>query len=525
MEHIFHLKLDDFNYSVKYIVSLMPLLKQYGFTAVLFDLRTNFPYNSIPELKKNSTFSKNDFTGIFNAAENANLAIMVLGISMSHTRRLGNYPGLRKYLEENNPDNLDLTSAQAADFIARAAGDIIALCPKLSLLHIGGDEMLSLGKSAKANAQIIKNGKGRLVASFVNMVSSRLKNIRLGMWSDMLIRHPEAINTLSKKIIIFYWDYWGQGERSPFISIGGGLSDTFVLDRSKISEDQKQLFSWHIARPAQEIPAGHKSLFKKYWNIKNNMADSFPYLKWFRDKGFIVISAYLAYTEKGSILPNTGEKISHIKTFFEKSIKHRAAGVCFCLWTPQWPLLDAMKPAMILSNIILSNPGADHSRLFKKAADSSGLSPVIFKLLLTGVLRFEFSDSLDLFWKESSLNAKLKQITAAGEILHEKKKLVHVINSMQKILKHPSFYRTDMGIRLPVKEMLLKAQLEILLLNENPDLIKIKKIFKLCCCQAAEFKKYLRMIMPEKSADYLYTKRWKIFLKELSGIIVIAGKK
>lgn len=175
--------------------------------------------------------------------------------------------------------------------------------------------MFGFGRTPESCTALMKEGFSSMYVDFVNAIAAGLKSegVRIAIWSDTLIRYPQALEKLDKSIVMFYWDYWAMGEESAFLSIGGGCPDIFVLDRSGLPRDLNKMFRNPVIRNAGELPLNHFERYHNYWRWSpgQKRARSFPYVEFLREFGLDVVSCFLPYTEKGSILSNYAEKLPH----------------------------------------------------------------------------------------------------------------------------------------------------------------------------------------------------------------------
>lgn len=85
------------------------------------------------------------------------------------------------------------------------------------LIHIGGDEAAQLGRCPKCKARVEElergegvDGKAVLYGLHVGEIARRVLQAGRtpGIWGDMLLEHPQAIEHLPKETVVFNWQYF-----------------------------------------------------------------------------------------------------------------------------------------------------------------------------------------------------------------------------------------------------------------------------------------------------------------------------
>ncbi len=146
---------------------------------------------------------------------------------------LGHFEGMlytehgKRYREElfagmqaspSNPEFLDLCD--------RIIDDTVAIF-KSPLIHIGGDETWQLGASPASQARMealaaeypdVEDPKARLYGAHFGPLAQKVIDAgRIpGVWGDMYLEHPEALDLMPKETVIFDWQYFnGLRESTP----------------------------------------------------------------------------------------------------------------------------------------------------------------------------------------------------------------------------------------------------------------------------------------------------------------------
>lgn len=121
------------------------------------------------------------------------------------------------------------------------------------LIHIGGDETWELGKcpvcSTKDKANLYSEHFAPLAARVVD------RGHRPAIWGDMILDHPEVLNTLPKETLIFDWQYHsGLRDSTPKLRASGheivGCPTIHAFDAAWIHAEQSEQNVREVSRDA-----------------------------------------------------------------------------------------------------------------------------------------------------------------------------------------------------------------------------------------------------------------------------------
>lgn len=440
---IAHLGLGAYPYSVKGFERLFADFSEQGFNAVMIEYEDHFPYETLSGVRSEKHYSPEDIRKIDAAARKHNLAMIPKGLSFSHCGYILND---KRFSHLNGGGGLNLLKEESAEIVIRSCLEIHKSHPDAKMIHLGGDEIIPFAVTPpelfSANLSL---GSSRLYVDFVNKIAAALKKrgLTCGIWSDMLIRYPLAIDDLADNVVVFYWDYWGYGEKTPFLSIGGGCSDFFVLDRERLKREDATLEKT-LRRPkvraAWEIPVGHLNYYEKYLGLNKDLteASSFPYAAWFSDKGVPFVYCMLPYPEKGSsFLPELSKRLPHFRGFIDKGKKYGAAGAMSCNWSPwDWPFVKTTAPCLWMITKLLEDHTTTDDALYEHAAShmSSGPNAAALKEYFRAGSYFEFNDRMDMEWRNKPFAERVAELKEAGWFEEDTRKAQSSFDLSERLL-------------------------------------------------------------------------------------------
>lgn len=412
-----HIKVSPYAMNVEYLRELFIRLKNAGFDTVFIEYDENFPYPDFPELNGEVAYSTEEAAMIDVYANESGLKVIPKCFSFSHS---GIVTDKAKYKRLKDGSGMNLLSPESLELIINGVDNLLAIHPRAEIIHLGGDEIGRLGGAPDTSEFIVRHGASRLYVQFVNKLAAacRKRGVRAAIWSDVLIRHPEAVDELDRDVFIFYWDYWSYAERIHFLTIGGGLTDTFILDRSKLPADLENLYRLSIVRDKSEMPVGHLERFARYWELDETRSSSkgFAYFKWLSECGFDVVASMLPYPEKGSFLTNMDDKVVHARTFLREMERNSGFGFLACCWQPYWLPVAGIWPGLLLTMEMSRDLNIGSTAMYERAAAAMGdcwTGEALREYCSIG-RHFEFSDILNPFWSQTEIKTRVEWLSKAG---------------------------------------------------------------------------------------------------------------
>ena len=453
-----HVSLAPAGWPVERLKSLFDFFARNGGDGILLDYNDAFPYSgTLNSIRAVNAYSEKEIRELCAHAEKRGLELLPKGVSFSHSGPILNCP---EFAHLADGKALNLALEESVELLAESTRQLATLHPGSRMIHLGGDEIFRFALAPESHAFAHRHGKSGLYVEFLNRFAERMKGCGLsfGIWSDMLIRYPEAIDSLNRDYTIFYWDYWSFGERCPILSLGGGCSDLVVLDRDALPRDLGKILRNSGVRPPEEIPCGLAERYSRYWEMSEDRrrAKSFPYIRFFRDHGFPVISSCLTYPEKGSVLSNFAEKLDHVRSFAKRSREDGAEGIMSCYWSPFWPDLQLLEPAIGIFLALSENPEQDNRQILERCVPE-GWTRRAFELYLRTANDFEFNDFLSIEWTSADYRKQLDWLRRAGLAEEELARCEETIRTGEAFLaEHPE----KDCFRETVEELLFRAELE-----------------------------------------------------------------
>jgi Glycosyl hydrolase family 20, catalytic domain len=223
----FHIDMNIAQFRGEYLKERLKRLAGLGYNAILWEVENNIRWETCPECVSPDAFTKEEFKDILSYSRALGLEPIPLLQTIGHCeyvlknekyRRLAELPGR---IDQYCPQNPEVVS-----FLEKWIDEYLGIFGNVRYFHLGADEAYALGECPLCRAYAEKSSLSELYVSHLNTLSRPLadKGIRPIIWGDMILHHPEALDHLSRKIVIFDWLYdrylgcgqvniWGQGNR------------------------------------------------------------------------------------------------------------------------------------------------------------------------------------------------------------------------------------------------------------------------------------------------------------------------
>lgn len=195
------------------LIKLPEFFASLGIDGILVEWEDTFPYSSVPEMQAEYTYSMQTVREFLRRSKRLGLTVIPLVQTFGHLESLLK---LKKYekLQEHRGDPRDLCPLKSGslEVINGMLADIIEVHKPfgLSHLHLGADEVWSLGSCGKCKKYVEENGKEKLFFHHINPLIDHVKNagVQPIIWHDMLKKiSPAGMKHISGRVDLMFWGY------------------------------------------------------------------------------------------------------------------------------------------------------------------------------------------------------------------------------------------------------------------------------------------------------------------------------
>ncbi len=344
-----------YQFNEEQILSLIRSAARHKLNALLIEFGDRFPFEAPHEaVASPSALTRQQLRRIVDEARDLGLEIIPLVQCIGHLEWLLQHEEYADLREENEARaQFCPLNERAVTVWGELTEQVVESIGGGERVHVGGDETRQLGVCPKCAARVAEAGKGRLYADHVNRVCEWLDQRGMApiIWDDILCAHPETMGYLHEAAQVMYWDYWTTQNPSPLLVARGSNAGAVVYDERWNSEWAGELPEItrrtldRFARPANlesDLGEAYLDTYREYLGDQfPRHVPAMPYIEYYQARGRVV---YGAPTCSGNhsfwhTLPDLQRHVENIKTFADRCIETRAAGMITSAWYNRSPEL------------------------------------------------------------------------------------------------------------------------------------------------------------------------------------------
>ncbi len=369
---IFHI---DFNFvSLKYdfVKELLRKIASMNYDAVLWELEDQIIWDCCPECAHSDSWSKSKFKELLAYSRDLGLEPIPLLQTIGHAEYVMKHKLYYNFRE--HPDYSDcycVSNPEVRCFLKKWINEYCELFGELKYFHLGGDEAYRFGTCEKCSKRKVND----LYGEYINFLAKDLleKNIRPGIWGDMILAHPEELKSISHDFIIWDWNYTAGYNIPETVRVWGKCT----LKKDKIDAETLKQF------PELIDYQGNLNPFYTVDFLKRNGYD-------------VIVCSAARSASDGFFCPNIA---IHAENIIGTALKYNDSelmGHCVTSWAIRLNSIMLETPLLELAYSVNSNPQASHETILKQ----------------TALKYFGFSNGFDIADKLSSCDNRLRIFSA-----------------------------------------------------------------------------------------------------------------
>ena len=207
-----HLDLKGLPPTSKRLLQLLELLAQARINCVLVEWEDTYPWSRYPELRCETAYSKATVARFIGRADELGIEVIPLVQCFGHLQNVLAKPRFRHLRElPETVGEICPSRPGAREVIREMIDDVLETHGgRIRRLHLGGDEVWSLGSCPKCRRAVRERGKAQLYMRHVSPLLEllRKKGITPVLWDDMMRAWPmPELKKLSKATDLMAWSY------------------------------------------------------------------------------------------------------------------------------------------------------------------------------------------------------------------------------------------------------------------------------------------------------------------------------
>jgi hypothetical protein len=251
---VFHIDMNSVALTKEQVKEQLSAVAAMGYNAVLWEVEDKIKWKTCPECVSPEAFSKEEFRNILKFSDSLGLVSIPLLQTIGHAEYVlknEKYKSLREL-----PERYDCyceANVEVKKLLKQWIEEYIDLFGNVKYFHLGGDEAYVFASCPACLEACKKKSKGEIYAEYENELAADLikRGIRPGLWGDMLLHFTEGLNFLSKKFIVWDWNYWDGCNTPDNVMVwckGGRLS------LNEIAADVKNEFPCIVSSENKLVP-------------------------------------------------------------------------------------------------------------------------------------------------------------------------------------------------------------------------------------------------------------------------------
>ncbi|MHA1680765.1 MAG: family 20 glycosylhydrolase [Promethearchaeota archaeon] len=215
-----HLKTHLHRFS--YLMARLRLMANLKINAVLWEWEDKLPFNETLGIRHPLAFNEQETRLLVKYCEELGMESIPLVQTYGHLEFVLKHDRWA-HLKEN-PGAFEVESTmdicalhpETLPLLEKMIDDMVKFHPNSTYLHVGGDEVYTIGTCPRCRKYAEEHGEGDLAKGkgilyvthmnkIINMVKSRGKIPMI--WHDYLLKYPSNLDNLDKDVIIVYWRY------------------------------------------------------------------------------------------------------------------------------------------------------------------------------------------------------------------------------------------------------------------------------------------------------------------------------
>ncbi|MBN1437095.1 MAG: family 20 glycosylhydrolase [Sedimentisphaerales bacterium] len=339
----FHIDMNVAQFTRAYLERWLKEIAKRGYDTIIWEIENNVKWDTCPECVSPDAFTKAEFQEILGLCRELKLEPIPLLQTIGHCEYVLKHDKYKHMAEvADRIDQYCPRNPNVVPFLHKWIDEYLELFGDVKYFHIGADEAWTLGHCDACSLYARKHSLSDLYIDHINAVSSRFKatNITPIIWADMVLHHNEALDKLSRDIMLFDWMYdihRGDGQVKIW---GRGKHSVDELSKEELDKFGKHLFP-HGDEPGRD-------------------PETFYTADYLADHGFKVVMCPSSASAGDSIFtPRHWFHVVNTFDSFHKGESDHLAGAVLTSWTVRLHPWELQTSAIDIPGFLAANPDAN----------------------------------------------------------------------------------------------------------------------------------------------------------------------
>lgn len=249
-----------------------------GMNAILMEWEGSFPFKENATLCKKEAYTEEEVCGFVDYCSSKGIEVIPLQNCFGHCEYILRHerysvlrePGLDYMYSQVCPSRKE----EAKEVFTSIFAEIARMHPS-QYIHIGCDETLLLGRCNKCKATVEQYGRSKLFVDYVNVMCEIVHSLGKTpvIWSDILVKYPEAVEELPEDLIVMDWNYgWSVNYFGRLDSVTNAGHEVWGAPSLRSQPDNIYTHAWtkHFKNLTDYLPyikgQGANAIFETSWS-------------------------------------------------------------------------------------------------------------------------------------------------------------------------------------------------------------------------------------------------------------------
>ncbi len=339
----FHIDMNVGHFSAAYLKRWLKVLALLGYDTIVWEVENMVRWETCPECVAPDAMSKDEFRDLLDECRRLNLLAVPLFQTLGHCEYVLKHAKYAHLAEL--PDRIDQycpLHPELMAFLTRWIDEYLDLFGAVPYFHLGADEAWTLGECPHCRAFADSQSVSALYIRHVNRLRDHMarRNVRPAIWADMALHHPEALDELSRDVLLFDWMYdIHRGDGKVYVW-GHGLQAPDAFSSETLERFGRYLFP-HGQEPGRD-------------------PETFYTADYLAEHGFEVVTCPACSSARDNIFtPRMYYHLANVGDSFTKGRQAHLLGSLLTSWTVHLFPYELQRPALELPDYLAKHSGAE----------------------------------------------------------------------------------------------------------------------------------------------------------------------
>jgi hypothetical protein len=206
----FHIDMNVAQFTRAYLEKWLKELAKQGYNTIIWEVEDNIAWETCPQCVSPDAFSKDEFRELLAMSRGLGLEPIPLLQTIGHCEYVLKHEQYKHLAEANDYiAQYCPRKGELIPFLTKWIEEYLDVFGDVRHFHLGADEAYRLGSCDACREYVDEHSLSQLFIDHINNLSKPLldRNITPIIWADMILHHNEALDLLSRDIMLFDWQY------------------------------------------------------------------------------------------------------------------------------------------------------------------------------------------------------------------------------------------------------------------------------------------------------------------------------